>query len=359
MWPGGLSPTALTEVRRVSKHWRTIAAKAQVGKCLNLKRISAQMSDSEQSRRSGVQHIEVDEASDGQRLDNFLLKTLRGVPKTRLYRGLRKGEIRVNKGRAKPDHRVHTGDIVRLPPLHQPDPAAPAIIPHYWAELLPQRIIYEDAGLLVINKPSGLAVHGGSGLNFGLIECLRQTRSDDRYLELVHRLDRDTSGLIMIARKPAVLRELHRQLREDKVDKRYTALCVGQWPRKRKLVEAPLAKNTLQSGERMVRVAKDGKSAQTEFTVLERFTGATLVQAKPITGRTHQIRVHAQFAGHPLLGDAKYSDDATRAVAAQLGVKRLFLHASQLSIVLPDEGRIRLEAPLDQDLETILDNARK
>jgi len=304
--------------------------------------------------KTGVHHLTVDEESSGQRLDNFLIRELKGVPKTRLYRALRKGEVRVNKGRVKADYRLVVGDLVRIPPLSRPAASAPPIVPRYWSEQIGQRIVYEDRDLLVINKPSGLAVHGGSGLNFGLIECLRQMRPEDRYLELVHRLDRDTSGLILIARRPAMLRELHRQLREDKIDKRYLALVRGNWPRSLRVVEAPLAKNVLQSGERMVRVTKEGKRSVTEFSIVEKLPGATLVEARPITGRTHQIRVHAQHAGFPLLGDDKYSDERTRELCRQLGLQRLFLHARALNISLPQEGRLALEAPLDLELEKTL-----
>lgn len=305
-----------------------------------------------------MRHLTVDENSSGQRLDNFLNRELKGVPRTRLYKALRKGEIRVNKGRVKADYRLVTGDLVRIPPLRLPTPSDPPTIPRYWAEQLEQRVVYEDGSLLVVDKPSGLAVHGGSGLNFGMIECLRQIRDKDRYLELVHRLDRDTSGLIMVARRPAVLRELHRQLREDEVDKRYLALVVGKWPRSLSRVDAPLQKNTLQSGERMVRVSKEGKRSITEFSVVERFDGATLVEAKPVTGRTHQIRVHARHAGFPLLGDSKYSSDQGEALAARLGLKRLFLHARTLRFSLPEIGRLELNAELDKELESILDKLR-
>ena len=317
------------------------------------------MPEEEPSRQAlGVHHLNVDEDSVGQRLDNYLMRELKGVPKTRLYRAMRKGEIRVNKGRVKADYRLVAGDLVRIPPLHRPSPRAPAPVPRYWAEQIAQRIIYEDDRLLVINKPSGLAVHGGSGLNFGLIESLRQLRPDDRYLELVHRLDRDTSGVIMIARKPAILRELHRQLREDKIDKRYLALVAGSWPKSLRVVDAPLEKNVLQSGERMVRVAKEGKRSITEFSIKERLPGVTLIEAKPITGRTHQIRVHARHAGFPLLGDDKYSNERTEVVCRALGLQRLFLHARSLRISLPDSGALNLEAPLDQELENILTKLR-
>ena len=317
------------------------------------------MSDTERNGPGGgVRHLTVDADSSGQRLDNFLTRELKGVPRTRLYRALRKGEIRVNKGRVKADYRLVTGDLVRIPPLRLPAPSDPPRIPRRWSEQLAQRVVYEDGDLLVIDKPSGLAVHGGSGLSFGLIECLRQMRPEDRYLELVHRLDRDTSGLILIARRPAILRELHRQLREDQVDKRYLALVAGAWPRSRRVVEAPLAKNVLQSGERMVRVAKDGRRSITEFAIVERLQGATLLEAKPVTGRTHQIRVHAQHAGFPLCGDDKYSDERTADFCRQIGLKRLFLHAHSLRLALPGVGRLELQSALDQELEKVLEKSR-
>lgn len=310
-------------------------------------------------RRGAVRHVAVDDGSSGQRLDNFLLRELKGVPRTRLYRALRKGEVRVNKGRVRADYRLVAGDLVRIPPLHQPAPSSPPAIPRYWTEQLSQQVIFEDDGLLVIDKPSGLAVHGGSGLNFGLIECLRHMRPEARYLELVHRLDRDTSGLILIAKRPAILRELHRLLREKHVDKRYLALVAGSWPKSCRVVEAPLEKNVLQSGERMVRVAREGKRAITEFSVVERLQGATLIEARPVTGRTHQIRVHAQHVGFPLLGDEKYSDERTAAFCKQLGLQRLFLHARYLRFVLPDVGSLELQAGLESSLETILEKIRK
>ncbi len=308
--------------------------------------------------RNGVRFLIVDEDASGQRLDNYLFKHLKGVPRTRLYRALRKGEIRVNKGRVRADYRLVAGDNVRIPPLRQPPPSELPKVPRYWLEQIEQRVVHEDGDLLVIDKPSGLAVHGGSGLNYGLIECLRQMHPERRYLELVHRLDRDTSGLIMIACRPAVLRELHSQLREGKIDKRYLALAGGQWPRNCRLVDAPLEKNVLRSGERMVRVSREGKPSSTEFAVLERLKGATLLEARPITGRTHQIRVHAQHAGFPLLGDEKYSNDDSEELALRLGIGRLFLHAWRLGFSLPGSGRLELEAKLDPDLEKILEKLR-
>ena len=318
------------------------------------------MSEQEQAAgKPSVRFQTVGEEAEGQRLDNYLLRTLKGVPKTRLYKALRKGEIRVNKGRVKADYRLEIGDIVRLPPLRQAEGKAPVRVPSRWVDELAGRVVYEDEGLLVIDKPSGLAVHGGSGLNFGLIECLRQMRPADRQLELVHRLDRDTSGLILVARKRAVLKELHRLLREDHVDKRYQALVLGTWPRRKRVVDAPLEKNVLRSGERMVRVSGEGKRSITEFSVMERLPGATLVEAKPVTGRTHQIRVHAQHVGCPLLGDDKYGDSRTEALCREVGLNRLFLHAASLRFSLPHCGTLELAAPLDNELERALDNLRK
>lgn len=302
--------------------------------------------------------MEVTEDHAGQRLDNFLQRELKGVPRTRLYRAFRKGEVRVNKGRVKADYRVCTGDSIRIPPLHTAQSTDPAPVPVRWANSLLERVVYEDDNLLVINKPSGLAVHGGSGLSYGLIECLRQVRSEDRYLELVHRLDRDTSGCLMVARRTSVLKDLHRQLREDRVGKTYLALVTGEWPRKRSFVEAPLLKNTLQSGERLVRVDKAGKQARTEFSVVERLPGCTLVEARPITGRTHQIRVHALHAGHPLLGDSKYGDRDANLAARRQGLSRLFLHASRLSFLAPDGHRQEVFAELDPELKQFLDKIR-
>jgi 23S rRNA pseudouridine955/2504/2580 synthase len=302
--------------------------------------------------------LTIEENGAGQRLDNFLMRELKGVPRTRLYRALRKGEVRVNKGRAKADYRLAAGDRVRVPPLRVPTRDEPARSPGPLREALSRAIVYEDENLLVVNKPSGLAVHGGSGVSFGLIETLRQMRPDARYLELVHRLDRDTSGLVLVARRAAILRELHRLLREKHVEKSYLALVAGKWPGATRAVDAPLEKNVLQSGERMVRVSRDGKSALTEFRVKERLPGATLLEAKPVTGRTHQIRVHARHAGHPLLGDDKYGNAGSEAQTRSVGLKRLFLHAEALRFTLEEAGELELHAPLDPDLEAILERLR-
>ena len=306
----------------------------------------------------GVRFLTVDEEYSGQRLDNFLSRELQGVPKGRVYRALRKGEVRVNKGRVKPEYRLVAGDIVRIPPLHQAERSQPARAPRGLLEELQDRVVYEDEGLLVMDKPSGLAVHGGSGLSFGLIESLRQLRPEERYLELVHRLDRDTSGLILLARRAKVLRELHRLLREKHVDKRYLALVVGHWPTSQTIIDAPLQKNVLQSGERMVRVSGEGRRSITRFKVVERFKGATLVEASPVTGRTHQIRVHARHGGHPLLGDDKYSNETGEALAREIGLRRLFLHASHLQFELPEKGLLSFDASLDDSLESAINKLR-
>jgi len=301
------------------------------------------------SPTSGVQLIEVAPELAGQRIDNFLRTQLKGVPKTLIYRILRKGEVRVNKGRIKPEYKLQAGDVVRVPPLRlaerdEPEPLAQGLL-----QRLEAAIVYEDKALIVLNKPAGIAVHGGSGLNYGVIEAFRQLRPEAKDLELVHRLDRDTSGLLMIAKKRSMLRHLHEALRGDGVDKRYMALVRGHWATAKKQVSAPLLKSNLRSGERMVEVNPEGKEALTVFRVLRRFGEfATLVEAKPVTGRTHQIRVHAQYAGHSIAGDSKYGDDEFTKEIRALGGKRLFLHAYELVVPLPDGGRLELAAPVDE-----------
>lgn len=316
----------------------------------------APTSDAPQTSR--VRLLTVDERGEGQRLDNYVLRECPGVPKTRLYRAMRKGEIRVNKGRVRPDLRLNLGDIVRLPPLtitHR----APAAAPAGWQARLAAAIVYEDDGLLALNKPSGIAVHGGSGLQFGLIETLRVMRPDAKFLELVHRLDRETSGLILIAKKPATLRALHALLRGARgIDKRYLALSLGRWPRQQRQVDAPLKRYERASGERIVRVAQDGKASSTGFQIQTVYPGCSLIEARPHTGRTHQIRVHAAHAGHCILGDPKYSSDEAKTLALELGLKRLFLHASTLSFSL-GEQRYELHAELDPELKLILERAAK
>ncbi|WP_312271395.1 23S rRNA pseudouridine(955/2504/2580) synthase RluC [Pseudomonas sp.] len=301
------------------------------------------------SSNNGVQLFEVSSELAGQRIDNYLRTLLKGAPKTFIYRILRKGEVRVNKGRIKPDYRLQAGDIIRVPPMRLPEKDGPAPVSQALAELMEAAIVYEDKTLIVINKPAGIAVHGGSGVSLGVIEVFRQIRPDAKDLELVHRLDRDTSGLLMIAKRRSMLRHLHEALRGDGVDKRYHALVRGHWPAAKKQIRAPLMKNNLRSGERMVEVNLEGKDALTEFRVLRRYGDfATLVEAKPVTGRTHQIRVHAKHAGHSIAGDPKYGDEAFSREIRDLGGKRLFLHAASLNVPLPDGETLQLTAPVDE-----------
>ncbi|MBP8237339.1 MAG: 23S rRNA pseudouridine(955/2504/2580) synthase RluC [Pseudomonas sp.] len=297
---------------------------------------------------SSVQLLEVAPDHAGQRIDNYLRAQLKGVPKTLVYRILRKGEVRVNKGRIKPDYKLQAGDVIRVPPLRLAERDEPAPLAQGLLERLEAAIVYEDKALIVLNKPAGIAVHGGSGLNYGVIEAFRQLRPESKDIELVHRLDRDTSGLLMIAKKRSMLRHLHEALRGDGVDKRYLALVRGSWPAVKKQVRAPLMKSNLRSGERMVEVNVEGKDALTLFRVVRRFGEfATLVEASPVTGRTHQIRVHARHAGHAIAGDSKYGDDDFTREVRELGGKRLFLHAHALRVPLPEGGELKLEAPVD------------
>ncbi|MFS2224011.1 23S rRNA pseudouridine(955/2504/2580) synthase RluC [Pantoea sp. B65] len=298
--------------------------------------------------------ISADEA--GQRIDNFLRTHLKGVPKSMIYRIVRKGEVRVNKKRIKPEYKLEAGDEVRIPPVRVAEREEDAVSPKLAkVASLAAAILYEDEHILVMNKPSGTAVHGGSGLSFGVIEGLRALRPEARFLELVHRLDRDTSGILLVAKKRSALRALHEQLREKGMQKDYLALVRGQWPAHLKVVQAPLLKNILQSGERMVRVSSEGKASETRFKVEERYQFATLVKASPVTGRTHQIRVHTLHGGHPIAFDDRYGDrDFDRQLAAT-GLKRLFLHAAALRFTHPNTGEVmRVEAPLDDDLKRCL-----
>ena len=287
----------------------------------------------------GVQFVAITAEHAGQRIDNFLRTFLKGVPKSMIYRILRKGEVRVNKKRIKPEYKLLDGDEIRVPPVRVSEKEVPEVSPKLdkVAEL-ERAVIYEDDAILVLNKPSGTAVHGGSGLSFGVIEGLRALRPEARFLELVHRLDRDTSGVLLVAKKRSALRSLHEQLREKGMQKDYLALVKGQWPSHVKSVKAPLLKNILQSGERVVRVSSEGKPSETRFKVEERYQFASLVKASPITGRTHQIRVHTLHAGHCIAGDSKYGDEEFSCEIRDLGGKRLFLHAFSFNVPPPDVG---------------------
>ena len=300
-----------------------------------------------------VQLLQVEDA-EGQRLDNYLIRQLKGLPKSRIYRLIRKGEVRINKKRCRPDDRLNRGDLVRIPPLRLSSPVAVPQPRQGLRDLLLDSIIAETEDFLVINKPAGLSVHGGSGVRLGLIEALRQLRPEWAGLELAHRLDRDTSGCLVIARNPMFLRHLHQGLKTKQVEKVYLALVQGYWPDSLVEVNAPLEKNQLQSGERIVRVTPDGKSSLTRFRVLQRAGKlATLVEAKPVSGRTHQIRVHCLYAGHPILGDSKYGAMGDRPAGPR--APGLCLHAAAISFTLPDEtAQMRFEAPLNPDFKTFL-----
>jgi len=294
-------------------------------------------------RKDSVTLHSVDENGAKQRLDNYLVKLLRGVPKSHIYRIIRSGEVRVNKGRAKAETKLAAGDELRIPPIRVAERPAQDAVPGCEFP-----IVYEDDALLVINKPAGVAVHGGSGVSFGVIEQLRRARPEARYLELVHRLDRETSGLLMIAKKRPALVKLHEMIRNDVPQKRYFALGLGSWPADVRHVKLPLHRFHTPTGERMVRVDADqGIYAHTIFTVQQRYHGFTLVEALLRTGRTHQIRVHMKHAGHSIAGDAKYGDEEFTREVRELGGKRLFLHAYQLKIELPDGQPLELQAEVD------------
>ena len=308
-----------------------------------------------QKTHSSVHILTVEAGFEGQRIDNFLLNYLKGVPKSLIYRILRKGEVRVNKGRIKAQYRIKAGDQIRVPPVRVPEKEAPARLDDRLLKRLQAAIIHEDKRIIVLNKPSGLAVHGGSGLNFGVIEAIRQMRPDERQLELVHRLDRDTSGCLLIAKKRSALRTLHDLMRKGGIDKRYIALVNGHWNRNRVHVDVPLLKNTLQGGERVVVVDPRGKESLTHFSVRERYDGRMLIDARLMTGRTHQLRVLTAHLGTPILGDDKYGDAEANRQMKNLGLKRLFLHAESLRFRWPDEKQDQyFTAPLEPALNNVL-----
>ena len=323
--------------------------------------------------KDSVSLITVAEHEAGQRLDNYLIKILKGVPKSYIHRIIRAGEVRLNKKRCKPDSRIQTGDLLRIPPVRTAEKQRSS---ENRAQAVPARefdIIYEDDALLVIDKPAGVAVHGGSGVSFGVIEQIRRARPEARYLELVHRLDKDTSGLLMIAKKRSALVKLHEAIRNDHPKKIYLALGVGKLPNDSFHVKLPLFKYTGAQGEKMVRVSEDGQSAHTIFRVLNRFSDdllhqvglsqLTLVQATLKTGRTHQIRVHLQSQHCPIAGDERYGDYQANKRLQKLGLKRMFLHAAELHLDHPLTGeKLILKAPLPQDLAQfvlMLENAGK
>ncbi|MDH2924506.1 23S rRNA pseudouridylate synthase [Nicoletella semolina] len=315
---------------------------------------------SEKIINASVQFFTICDDEAGQRLDNFLLNKLKGVPKSLIYRIVRKGEVRVNKGRSQPAYKLQEDDVVRVPPVRVAEKnEAPISVKLTKVAALEKHILYEDDVILVINKPSGIAVHGGSGLNFGVIEALRALRPQAKFLELVHRIDRDTSGILLVAKKRSALRNLHEQLREKTVKKEYLALVRGQWQSHVKVIKAPLLKNELASGERIVKVNEAGKPSETRFSIEERYINATLIKASPVTGRTHQIRVHTQYAGHPIALDDKYGDSEFDQKMKDVGLQRLFLHAYAIRIEHPKTGEpMVITAPLDSTLKSVIATLR-
>lgn len=309
------------------------------------------MSEKNSGTNAAVRFVEIADDLEGQRIDNFLRTELKGVPKSLIYRILRKGQLRVNKKRVKPEYRLQGGDLLRIPPIRVAERGEAPKPSDSLQRILESSILYEDKDIIVVNKPSGLAVHGGSGVSLGLIEAFRQIRPESKFLELVHRLDRDTSGCIMLAKKRSALKFMHEALQRSRITKIYNALVDGSWSERKRRIDAPLKKNELKSGERVVRVQADGKASLTEYKVLQRFgRQATLIEARPITGRTHQIRVHCLFAGHAIIGDDKYGIDEVNRYMKTLGFKRLFLHAAELRMPLPGGGRMVVKAPLDKQL---------
>jgi 23S rRNA pseudouridine955/2504/2580 synthase len=307
--------------------------------------------------KDSVSWLTVDEETTGQRIDNFLLRILKGVPKSHVYRILRSGEVRLNKGRARPDTRLAAGDVIRVPPIRTAERAAPSRTPS--DRPFRPAILFEDDWLIAVDKPAGLAVHGGSGIALGLIEQLRASRPEARCLELVHRLDRDTSGVLLVARKRSALTALHEQLRNGEVDKRYLVLVRGPWRDARRVVDVPLHKFSTREGERRVRVEPGGRASTTIFR-RERLWPAhvpplALLEAELETGRTHQIRVHLAHLGHALAGDDKYGDFAWNRELAREGLKRMFLHARQISFNHPaSHEAMAISSPLPEELSRFL-----
>ena len=313
---------------------------------------------SNEAPSGGVKLVRVPDERDGQRIDNFLMNQLKGAPKSLVYKLVRSGQVRINGKRAKPDSRVAGGDEIRIPPVVLGEPGAVRPPPPSLLEKLEKAIVFEDASLLALNKPSGLAAHGGSGVSYGAIEALRALRPNQNF-ELVHRLDRDTSGILVIAKKRSALLELQALMREgedeEAPNKRYLALLVGKMPQGTMTVEAPLLRLTGKGGDRSVRVDPKGKPSVSHFKLLERRSGHSFCEVIIETGRTHQIRVHAQHIGHPVAGDDKYGDrEANKRLAEQAGLKRLFLHAAAMSFDLSGKP-YTLNAPLAEELSAALD----
>ncbi len=309
------------------------------------------MSESNTKSFPKVRKVNVSEDEAGQRIDNFLARYLKGVPKSHIYRILRRGEVRVNSGRIRAQYKVCAGDTVRIPPVRISE-SKPGHVPGINLE---QHVLFENPRLLVINKPSGIAVHGGSGLSYGIIEALRAERSTAPYLELGHRLDRETSGCLVIDKRRSFLRAFHEQLQQGQVKKLYLALVDGQWQGGKRTVDVPLRKNQLRGGERMVSVDPEGKTAISIFRPVSVYQDTSLVEVELKTGRTHQIRVHGQHIGHPLAGDEKYGDEQFNRRMRAIGLRRMLLHAHMIEFVDPyDDEVITVSSPLDENVRTVL-----
>jgi 23S rRNA pseudouridine955/2504/2580 synthase len=310
-------------------------------------------------RPDAASWVEIDDSRAGQRVDNFLLGTLKGVPKTHIYRILRTGQVRVNSGRVEAAYRLQAGDRVRIPPVRTGTTAGRAERGAAPPTLSRQTLLEDDA-LLVLNKPPGVAAHGGSGVSRGVIEQLRLERPELRFLELVHRLDRDTSGVLLLAKRRSALTALHEQIRAGSMRKRYLTLVAGQWREGFRDVQLPLTKFVTPAGERRVNVDRSGLPSRTLFKRLQAYPGFVLLEAELRTGRTHQIRVHLQHLGSPIAGDDKYGDFTLNRSLAKLGLKRMFLHASALELAHPASGApVRLEAPLPADLQGFLEQLER
>lgn len=303
-----------------------------------------------------VELVTIDVNADSQRVDNFLITHWKGVPKSRIYRLIRKGEIRVNKKRVKPESRLRRGDILRLPPIRMADPAEVERPGQGLLTLIKHSILFENENMLVVNKPQGVAVHGGSGQRTGLIEALRWMRAEeseeDVYLELAHRIDKETSGCLIVCKNALFLKYVQDALKSRKLTKVYLALVHGRWPRALQEIDAPLQKTPISADEKVVKVSETGKASKTLFKVLKEFPNATLVEVRPLTGRMHQIRVHCQYAGHPIVGDPKYT---LAQFQGRSDARRLCLHAASVSFELPDEsGIVNISAPVNPGMEAVM-----
>lgn len=322
----------------------------------SLKRNQNSSKNNQSTTISPVSFITVQRDEDGQRIDNYLITRLKGMPKSHLYRLLRKGEIRVNKKRISPDYRTVEGDQIRLPPMKLDAASVPIKPSQSLITLLKSRILYENDQIMIINKPSGIAVHAGSTIKMGVIEAMKAAYTTIPHLELVHRLDTETSGCLILAKKRRILKELHALLREGAMQKIYYALTKGHWKQEESFVDVPLHKDYREGGKHVVRVNHhEGKEAQTVFKTIKQYDDASLMQATLMTGRTHQIRVHAVHRKHPIAGDDRYGDADFNKAMRSVGLKRLFLHAKSISFTIPSMNeRVSVEAPLDDDLQQVL-----